>query len=70
MTSVIENMLLGATHDGMKLGMKMAVEMLEAAKPRVDVANQTWDSAIAVLNIQRAELEAKALSAAPGEAGE
>ena len=68
--SDIERTLQGAVRDGMILGLSMAIDTLAAAKPSVDAENQTWDTAVAVLNITLAEYQAKAFSAAPGEAGE
>ena len=44
----------GAVYDGISLGLKLAVECLETAKPNVAAENQTWDTALALLAILRA----------------
>jgi hypothetical protein len=50
----------GAVDDGIELGLRMAIDCLKGAQPGVAVENQTWDSALALLAIVKAEHEARA----------
>jgi hypothetical protein len=44
--------------EAMEAGLESAIELLQSAQPSVAVENQTWDSAIAVLNIFLAKAKA------------
>lgn len=57
MTDLIAKHLRGAVDDGMALGLRMAIDSLTTAQPSVAPENQTWDSAIAVLNLIKHQLE-------------
>lgn len=59
--SDLKERLRGVVNDGVLLGMKMAMETLRSAKPHVSAENQTWDSAICILDITRSEYEARAI---------
>lgn len=57
---IIRKHLNGAVRDGIALGVDMAVRCLRAAQPHTDPKNQTWDSAVAVLSLAKADYEARA----------
>ena len=66
----LDEAMKGAVQDGMVLGISMAIDCLDAAKPNVSTENQTWDSAIAVLNNVRAEYQASIATPSDKEGGE
>ena len=45
--------------DGISIGMRMASETLGKAREMVVEENQTWPSAIAIINMARAEFDKK-----------
>lgn len=67
--AALDDAMKGAVQDGMVLGISMAIDFLAEAKARVDVENQTWDSAIAVLEIMRANYPASIATPSDKEGG-
>lgn len=70
MTDLVKEALADTVRDGILIGIAMAMDALKAAQPFVDPANQTWDSAVAVLNLTKAEYEQRRLALTPATGGE
>ncbi len=67
--AMVAPILRDAVRDGIESGCQMAIDALAAAQPHTDPANQTWDSARAVLALVKAEYVARR-SALPNNQGE
>lgn len=66
---MVEDVLKETVRDGIELGIQMAIDCLTTAQPHTAPENQTWDSAVAVLAMVKAEYKERRASPAPDTEG-